>query len=51
MLPKDYPVQTTENDWRLRKKLEKMMNDLPPKTPLGKRLELHWGIFTLNQRI
>ncbi|XP_037541299.1 microcephalin [Nematolebias whitei] len=34
MLPKDYPVQTTENDWRLKKKLEKMMNDLPPKTPL-----------------
>ncbi|XP_072247202.1 microcephalin [Leuresthes tenuis] len=34
MLPKDSPERTTENDWRMRKKLDKMMKDLTPKQPL-----------------
>ncbi|KAM4590834.1 microcephalin [Odontesthes bonariensis] len=34
MLPKDSPERTTENDWRMRKKLDKMMKDLTPKEPL-----------------
>ncbi|CAG6017399.1 unnamed protein product, partial [Menidia menidia] len=33
MLPKDSPEKTTENDWRMRKKLDKMMKDLAPKEP------------------
>ncbi|KAM6915957.1 microcephalin [Xenentodon cancila] len=36
MLPKDSPERTTENDWRMRKKLDKMMKDLTPKEPLVK---------------
>ncbi|XP_047208198.1 microcephalin isoform X2 [Girardinichthys multiradiatus] len=33
MLPKDSPERTTENDWRLKKKFEKMVKDLPPLEP------------------
>ncbi|XP_041865400.1 microcephalin isoform X2 [Melanotaenia boesemani] len=34
MLPKDSPEKTTKNDWRMKKKLEKLMKDLPSKEPL-----------------
>uniref|UniRef100_A0A3Q3B9M6 Microcephalin 1 n=1 Tax=Kryptolebias marmoratus TaxID=37003 RepID=A0A3Q3B9M6_KRYMA len=35
MLPKDSPERTAENDWRMKKKLDKMMKDLPPKELLA----------------
>lgn len=38
MQPKDSPERTPENDRRMRKKLDKMMKDLVPKQPIGKRL-------------
>uniref|UniRef100_A0A3Q3IJF7 BRCT domain-containing protein n=1 Tax=Monopterus albus TaxID=43700 RepID=A0A3Q3IJF7_MONAL len=34
MQPKDSPVRTPQNDWRMRKKLEKMKKALPPVEPL-----------------
>lgn len=37
MQPKDSPERTPENDRRMRKKLDKMMKDLAPKQPIGKR--------------
>uniref|UniRef100_A0A672JKK4 BRCT domain-containing protein n=1 Tax=Salarias fasciatus TaxID=181472 RepID=A0A672JKK4_SALFA len=35
MRPKDSPERRPENDWRMRKKLDKMMKDLPPKQPVA----------------
>ncbi|XP_071377442.1 microcephalin-like [Centroberyx affinis] len=34
MQPRDSPERTPENDRRMRKKLDKMIKELPPKTPL-----------------
>lgn len=38
MQPKDSPERTPENDRRMRRKLDKMMKELVPKQPIGKRL-------------
>lgn len=38
MQPKDSPIRTPDNDKRMKKKLDKMMNDLVPPEQLCKRM-------------
>ncbi|XP_061601801.1 microcephalin isoform X2 [Cololabis saira] len=38
MLPKDSPEKTTENDWRMRKKFDKMLKGLTPKKHLAEEM-------------
>lgn len=47
MLPKDSPERTIENDWRLKKKFEKLVKDLPALEPQGKRIYQEWNRFIL----
>lgn len=47
MQPRDTPERTPENDRRMKKKLDKMIEDLVPKSPFSKKSLMSYILFRI----